>query len=298
MKPAPFKYYAPTTVQEALAHLAEHGWDAKVLAGGQSLIPIMNFRLAQPAVIVDLNKVSELFFIRPDGNGGVRIGAMTRQRQVERDPLVAERAPLVYETMPSIAYPQIRTRGTFGGSIAHADPAAQLPALSVALNGRFRLRKGTAERWVAADEFFVALFTTLLEPDELLVEVALPPMPRRSGWSFQEVSRRQHDFPLAGVAAVVTLDGTSPAADAGCQEARLVFLSVGDGPMPSHQAAAMLQGQKPTPELIRAAADAAAQQDIDPVSDIHAAAEFRRHLARVLAQRALEQAFRRAQGDR
>jgi carbon-monoxide dehydrogenase medium subunit len=298
MKPAPFKYLAPTTVQEALAHLAEHGWDAKVLAGGQSLIPIMNFRLAQPAVLVDLNDIPELFFIQPNGNGGLRVGAMTRQSEVERDPLVAERAPLVYETMPSIAYPQIRTRGTFGGSIAHADPAAQLPALSVALNGRFRLRKQAGDRWVTADEFFVALFTTVLEPDELLVEVALPPMPPRSGWSFQEVARRQHDFPLAGVAAVVTLDGTVPPAEARCQEARLVFLSVGDGPMLAHQAAAILQGQKPAPDVIRAAAETAAQHDIDPVSDIHATAEFRRHLARVLAQRALEKAFKRARGDR
>jgi carbon-monoxide dehydrogenase medium subunit len=296
MKPAPFKYYAPTTVQEALAHLAEHGWDAKVLAGGQSLIPIMNFRLAQPGVIVDLNNISELSFIRPDGDSGLRIGAMTRQRQVEHDSLVAERAPLVHATMPSIAYPQIRTRGTFGGSIAHADPAAQLPALSVALNGRFRLRNQAGERWVPAHEFFVALFTTVLEPDELLVEVALPPMPPRSGWSFQEVARRQHDFPLAGVAVVVTLDRTDPPTKARCQEARLVFLSVGDGPTEARQAAAMLRGQPPTHDIIRAAAETAAEAEIDPASDIHASAEFRRHLAEVLTCRALEQAVERARG--
>ena len=291
MKPAPFKYYAPTTVDEALAHLAEHGWDAKVLAGGQSLIPLLNFRLAQPSVLVDLNNVSELFYIRPNGNGGLLLGAMTRQSQVEHDPLVAERAPLVHEVMPQIAYPQIRTRGTFGGSLAHADPSAELVAVSLALKARLRLRSQAGERWVPADEFFVGLFTTALEPDELLVEVALPPMPPRSGWAFLEVSRRHHDFCLAGVAALVTLDERGQ-----CEQARLVFLSVGDGPVTAHQAAEMLVGQAPTPELIQAAAEAAAADDIDPGSDIHASAEYRRHLSKVLARRALTQAFDRARG--
>jgi carbon-monoxide dehydrogenase medium subunit len=294
MKPAPFKYFAPHTVEEALAHLAEHGYDAKVLAGGQSLIPVMNFRLAQPAVIIDLNKISELFFIRTDGNGGLRLGAMTRHSQVERDPLVLERAPLVHETMPHIAYPQVRTRGTFGGSIAHADPAAHLPAVSVALNGRFRLRRRASERWVTADDFFFALFTTVLEPDELLVEIELPKMPPHSGWSFQEVARRKHDFPMAGVAAVMTLDGHDPPSEARCQQAQLVFLSAGDRPMVARHAVETLRGQEPTPEAIRAAAETAARDDIDPASDIHASADFRRHLAQVLARRALEQAFQRA----
>ena len=140
MKPSPFKYYAPTTVEEALACLAEYGYDAKVLAGGQSLIPMLNFRLAQPSVLVDLNNVSELFYIRPDENGGLLLGAMTRQSQVEHDTLVAERAPLVHEVIPQIAYPSIRNRGTFGGSLAHADPSAELVAVNMALNGRFRLR--------------------------------------------------------------------------------------------------------------------------------------------------------------
>jgi len=290
MKPAPFKYYAPSTVDEALAHLAEHGWDAKVLAGGQSLIPMMNFRIAQPAVLVDLNNVSELFYVRPD-DGGLLIGAMTRQAQVEHDPLVAERAPLVHEVMSQIAYPQIRTRGTFGGSLAHADPSAELVAVSIALNARFRLRSQTGERWVPADEFFVGLFTTVLEPDELLVEVALPPMPPRSGWAFLEVSRRHHDFCLAGVAALVTLDEKGQ-----CEQARLIFLSVGDGPVNARQAAEMLTGQAPTPELIQAAAKKAAADDIDPGSDIHASAEYRRHLSKVLARRALTQAFDQARG--
>ena len=188
MKPAAFKCIAPRTEGEALARLEEHGWDAKVMAGGQSLIPMMNFRLAQPAVLVDLNRVSELFYIRPSRKGGLSIGAMTRQAEVARSALVAERAPMIAEAMPKIAYPAIRARGTFGGSIAHADPSAELVGASVALSGRFRLRRGSAERWVDASDFFVGLFTTVLEPDELLVEVELPPMPSRSGWSFQRCS--------------------------------------------------------------------------------------------------------------
>lgn len=289
MKPAPFKYYEPTTLEGALSHLADHGWDAKALAGGQSLIPMMNFRLAQPSVLVDLNKISELFYIRPAADGGLRLGAMTRQRQVERDPLVAERAPLIHEAMPKIAYPQIRNRGTFGGSIAHADPSAELVAASVALDARFRLRSQRGERWLRADEFFLGLFTTALEPDELLVEIALPPMPPRSGWSFLEVARRHHDFALVGVAAVVALDGAGL-----CEHSRLIYFSVGDGPVEARQAASLLRGQKPTSEAIREAAETAGEADVDPNNDINATADYRRHLVKVLGRRALTQAFIRA----
>jgi len=250
---------------------------------------MMNFRIAQPAVLVDLNHVSELFYIRPNGNGGLLLGAMTRQNQVEHDALVAERAPLLHETIPQVAYPQIRSRGTFGGSLAHADPSAELVAVAIALNARLRLRSQAGERWVPADEFFVGLFTTVLEPDELLVEVALPPMPPRSGWSFLQVTRRHHDFCMAGVAVLVTLDEKGL-----CEQARLVFLSVGDGPVDARQAAEMLKGQIPTPEAIRAAAEKAAADEIDPGSDIHASAEYRRHLSEVLARRTLTQAFDRA----
>ena len=292
MKPASFKYLAPTTVNETLAHLATHGWDAKVLAGGQSLIPMMNFRLAQPGVLVDLNNVSELSYIQPTRDGGLSLGAMTRQAELEHSPHVAERAPLIHEAMPRIAYPQIRSRGTIGGSIAHADPSAELVAASVALSGRFRLRRRTGERWVPADEFFVGLFATVLEPDELLVEVALPPMPPRGGWAFLEVARRHHDFALVGVAAVVALDGAGA-----CQQTRLVYFSIGDGPVEAHTAAEMLRGQTPTPEAIREAVEAASDADLDPNTDINASADYRRHLAKVLGQRALTQALDRARGD-
>jgi carbon-monoxide dehydrogenase medium subunit len=292
MKPAPFEYYAPTTVEEALAHLAKYGWDAKMLAGGQSLIPMMNFRLAQPSVLVDLNNISELSYIQPTRDGGLRLGAMTRQRQVEHDPVVAETAPMIHEAMPKIAYPQIRNRGTFGGSIAHADPSAELVAASVALKGSFRLRSRRGERWVPAEEFFVGLFATVLEPDELLMEVVLPPMPQRSGWSFLEVARRHHDFALVGVAAVVIVDKQG-----GCEQARLVYFSVSDSPVEAQRAADVLRGQEPTPEAIGEAAEIAGEVDVNPNSDINASAEYRRHLVKVLGKRALGQAFERARSN-
>ncbi|MGB6421975.1 MAG: FAD binding domain-containing protein, partial [Anaerolineales bacterium] len=210
----------------------------------------------------------------------------------ERSSLVSERTPLIYEAMPRIATPQIRSRGTFGGSIAHADPSAELGAISIALGGRFRLRNQSGDRWVPADEFFIGMFTTLLEPDELLVEASFPNMPPRTGWALQEVARRPNDFALVGVAAVVTLDKKNQ-----CQKARIVFLSVGDGPVEAHRAAETLTGQTLTPEIIHAAAETAATADIDPGSDIHASAEYRRHLAGVLTRRALDAAFERAKGS-
>jgi carbon-monoxide dehydrogenase medium subunit len=289
MKPPPFEYYAPTTVEEALTYLAEHGDDAKPLAGGQSLIPMMNFRLAQPAVLVDLNNIPELSYVRAAENGGVLLGAMTRHKTVGQDPLIAKEAPLVHEAIPHIGTPQVRTRGTFGGSLSHADPSAELATVTVALGARMRLRSQKRERWVPADEFFIGSFTSVLEAGELLVEIHLPGLPERSGWSLMEVARRYNDFALMGVAAVVQLDKNGS-----CQEARIVFLSAGDRPVQALQAAELLKGQKPTTDSIRAAAEKAASADIDPAGDIHASAEFRRHLANVLSRRALDQAFKRA----
>lgn len=288
MKPASFDYFAPKSIDEALALLAEYGYDAKPLAGGQSLVPTMNFRLAQPAVLVDLNGIDELFFIRESGDG-LRMGAMTRQRTVERSRLVRERAPLVHETMPHIAHPQIRNRGTFGGSLAHADPASELPVLAVTLDARLRVQSSQGDRWVDARDFYLDLFATDLQPDELLVEITIPDLPARTGWAFDEVARRHGDYAMAGAAATVTLadDGTIAAA-------RLVYLSVGDFPTEAFQAEAVLTGEQPTPAAIRAAAEIAASKDIDPGSDIHASAVYRRHLAKVLAERVLARAVERA----
>lgn len=289
MKPAPFRYFAPTTLQEALSLLAEHGYDAKPLAGGQSLVPTMNFRLAQPGVLVDLNNIPELAYIRRGEDGSLRIGAMTRHSTVEFDPLVARHAPLLHETMPYIAHRQIRNRGTIGGSLAHADPAAELPAVALALDVRLRVRSLTGERWVAAGDFYLGLFTADLAPEELLVEISIPPMPPRSGWAFGEVARRPGDYALVGVAALVSLDRAGR-----CQQARLALLSVGEGPVAARQAVALLQGQQLTPALIAEAADVAANLDIDPPADIHASAAYRRQLARTLVRRTLTKAFERA----
>ena len=288
MKPAPFEYQAPGSLEAALDLLARHGGEAKLLAGGQSLIPVMNFRLAEPSLLVDINKLADLDFIRRDDEGGLRIGALTRQRRLERDPLVAEVAPLLHETVPWVAHPQIRNRGTIGGSLAHADPAAELPAVAVALGARLRLQRAGGERWVDARDFFAGLFTTALEPDEILTEIAIPPLPSRTGWAFLEVARRHGDYAQIGVAALVTLD------DSGCcREARLVYLSAGDRPVEAKQAAALLAGQEISPETIAAAAEKASRDEIDPAGDVHASAEFKRHLARVITGRVLRKAVER-----
>ena len=288
MKPAPFEYFRPQSLDEALSLLAEHGGDAKALAGGQSLIPAMNFRLAAPSVLVDLNGIGALSYIQDD-SGDVRIGGMTRQRMVERSTLVSDRVPLIAETMPHIAHPAIRNRGTIGGSLAHADPAAELPAVMLALKARLTVSSQSGTRDVAADDFFVGLFTTAVQPGELLTDIRIPPPAKRSGFAFKEISRRHGDFALVGVAAVVQLDEKGH-----CTEARIALLSVGDRPMLAGQAAKALIGQQPSAESIRAAADAAATHDIDPSGDIHASARYRRQLANVLTRRVLERAFERA----
>ena len=295
MKPAPFEYQAPDSLDAALDLLARSGGEAKLLAGGQSLIPVMNFRLAQPSLLVDLNRLRDLDYIREasqEDGGGLRIGAMTRQRSLERDPHVRRLAPLLREAVPFIAHPQIRNRGTVGGSLAHADPAAELPAVAVALDARFRLRRASGERWVEARDFFSGLFSTVLEPDEMLVEVALPPPPRvLTGWAFLEVARRHGDYAQVGIAARISRDDSGR-----CQEARLVYLSVGDGPVEAREAARMLVGTDLSEPAIAAAADKASREEMDPTGDIHASADFKRHLARVLTGRALRLASSRARG--
>jgi carbon-monoxide dehydrogenase medium subunit len=289
MKPAPFEYQAPDSLEAALEALARHGGGAKILAGGQSLIPVMNFRLAEPALLVDINKLKELDFIRRGDDGGLHVGAMVRQRRLERDPLVAEAAPLLHEAVPFVAHPQIRNRGTFGGSLAHADPAAELPAVAVALGARFRLRRAGGDRWVEARDFFAGLFATSLEPDEMLTEAAFPPLAPGTGWAFLEVARRHGDYAQVGIAALVSLDESGR-----CRAARLVYLSVGDAPVVAEEAARMLEGEELSPAAIAAAADKASRDEMDPLGDIHATPEFKRHLARVLTGRALRQAAERA----
>ncbi|MGH7278048.1 MAG: FAD binding domain-containing protein, partial [Candidatus Rokuibacteriota bacterium] len=206
MKPAPFEYVRPASLGEALETLHQHGDDAKALAGGQSLVPLMNFRLTRPAVIVDLNGLADLAYIRADGDG-LAIGALTRQRAVETSAVVRERAPLVAEATPYIGHVPIRTRGTVGGSIVHADPSAEYPVVMVALEARFRLARRDGTREVGAADFFKTYLTTDVEPTELLTEIRVPALPPRTGISFMELARRHGDFAIVAVGVAVTLAG-------------------------------------------------------------------------------------------
>ena len=290
MKPPAFEYHRPETLDEALALLAEHE-DAKPLAGGQSLIPAMNFRLAAPAALVDLGRLTELRGLAAASDkeaGGVRFGAMTTHAALETSPLVAQRAPLLAETIGFVAHPQIRNRGTLGGSLAHADPAAELPVVMVALEATLTLQRAGGERRVPAEQFFTGLFATALEPGELVTAIEVPPLPARSGWAFEEMARRHGDYALVGVAVVLRLD---PAGR--CENARVVLLSVGDGPVLARRAMTALAGQAVNAEVIAGAAELVASEDIDPPSDIHASAAYRRQLARVLTRRALTRALER-----
>lgn len=289
MKPAQFDYYAPTSVEEALGLLADLGYGVKILAGGQSLVPAMNFRMALPPALLDLNNITELAYIRPTQDG-IAIGTMTRDSDVEHDPEVIKRFPIIKEAMHHIAHPQIRNRGTFGGAIAHADPTGQLPAVCLALQARYLVSSKNGQRWVESDDFFIGPFTTVIEPEEMLVEVFLPNMAPHSGASYQQTARQAGAQALVGAAAVVELD------DAGlCENVRLAYLSVGETPLLALHAAKELVGKAPTPDTIAKAAATAAAEDVDPGGDIHCSVEFRRHLVEVIGCRALTAAFAQAQ---
>lgn len=288
MKPAPFEYHAPDSLDEALFILHNSAGDAKVLAGGQSLVPAMNFRVVQPSVLIDLNRLPKLGFIE-EANEHLRIGAMTRERQLEFDGSIVKRVPLLHEAAPHIAHPQIRNRGTIGGSIVNADPAAELPVLMLASQARLKARNASAERWIHARDFFVGMFTTALEPDEILVEIEVPFMPPSTGWSFLEVAPRAGDYAMMGVAVLVTLDESAK-----CQAAKLVYLNAGDGPVDAQEATQLLQGETVSDEIIDSAAEVASGTEINPFGNIHASVEYQRHLAKVLTKKALKIALQRA----
>ena len=289
MKPAAFEYHVPDSIEQALSLLREYGDDAKLLAGGQSLVPAMNFRIVQPNVLIDLNRIGELSFISEAG-AAFRIGAMTRERHLESDPLIAKRTPLLEEAVQFIAHPQIRNRGTIGGSIVNADPAAELPVLMLALNARLKARNVSGERWIAAQDFFVGMFTTALAPDEILVEIELPFMSPHTGWSFMEVAPRAGDYALMGVAVMVTLDDHNK-----CKKAKLVYLNAGDGPVDAKESAKLLEGEALNDKLIESTAALASEKEINPFGNIHTSSEFQRHLANVLTKKALKQATQRAE---
>jgi CO/xanthine dehydrogenase FAD-binding subunit len=288
VKPARFEYLDPAALPEALDLLQQYGDEGKVLAGGQSLLPLLYMRLAAPRYLIDVNRVAGLDGVRVDGDV-LCIGALARQRVVERTDSVLDGWPLVAEATRLVGHVPIRNRGTFGGSVAHADPSAELPAVVAALNGSLRVASATGERTVAADDFFLTYLTTAVEPTELLIEVRLPAPPRGSGWAFLEVSRRQGDFALVGVACLLALeaDGRHVAA------ARLAFTGVGGTPLRAREAEGALVGSVAGPETFAEAA-ALAQAAAEPDSDLHASAEYRRHLVGVVARRALARAHERA----
>lgn len=288
MKPAPFAYHDPASIAEALEVLAQVGDEGKLLAGGQSLVPLMNFRLARPSALVDLNRIRELGYLHAE-NGALRIGAMTRQREVERSHAVAQGWPILREATRYIGHEQTRNRGTVGGSLAHADPAAELPGVMAVLDAEVVIRGGQGERVVPADGFVTDYYTTVVEPTELLVEVRVPALPPRTGWAFQEVSPIHGGFAVVGVATLLTLD---PAGR--IERARLAVIGAAPAPVRARGAEASLVGQSPAEALFREAA-ALASQDLDPSDDVHATAAYRRQVGGVLARRALEQAVRRAQ---
>jgi CO/xanthine dehydrogenase FAD-binding subunit len=288
MKPVAFELERPATVDEALALLADTGRDAKVLAGGQSLMPLLNFRLARPEVLVDLNPVAELQYVRRE-DGELRVGAMTRLRGLEQARELGDRWQLVAEALPQVAHTPIRNRGTFGGGLAHADPAAELCAVGLALDATLVARsEARGSREVPAEDFFRGPYATALEPDEVLTEVRLPGQPEGAGWAFSEVARRRGDFALVGVAALLTL-----APGGSVREARLAYASMGPRPLRAYRAEQALAGRPATEADFRDAAEAAVQE-LEPGDDVQAGRAYRLHVARVLTERALGQALARA----
>ncbi|HXX37690.1 MAG TPA: xanthine dehydrogenase family protein subunit M [bacterium] len=285
MKPAAFEYHAPDTVEDAVALLEAHGDQAKILAGGQSLVPLMNMRLARPAVIIDINRIHALDYLTPDGDV-LRIGALCRQRCVERSAVVEARCPLLSAAIRLIGHVQIRNRGTVVGSLAHADPAAEATAVFAVLGGTITAVGPDGTRTIPADEYFVSYLTTSLDPRELITEARFPVLPPGAGWSWREIARRHGDFALTGVGVVLT-------ARAGTvKNARIGLTGVGPTPARAARAERVLVGRAPSGALWDEAAEAV-RAEIDPDDDIHASAEYRRHVAGVLARRALAEAYAR-----
>ena len=286
MKPPPFEYCRPASVAEAVALLATHGDDAKLLAGGQSLVPLLNFRMLRPGVLVDINRVAELDFVA-DYGGGLRIGALTRHHTLEMSPLVRARFPVLAAAMTHVAHLAIRNRGTIGGSLAHADPAAELPMLALLLDAAIHTRSAGGARSHAARDFFLGPLTTALAADEMVTEIVLPALPPDTGWGFAEVALRDGDFAIAAAAATMTLSGAT------ITGARLAVMGVDQTPLRLRDVEAALSGQHFAPELAAAAAQQA-RDTVQPTSDLRGSADYRRHLVAVLTERVLNAAWRSA----
>lgn len=286
MKPAAFEYLRPSSLEEAIALLQQYGDEAKLLSGGQSLIPVLNMRLARPQYLIDLGGLRDLSYIR-EQDAGIAIGALTRHRQVERSELVGALCPLLTEAVQNVAHPQIRNRGTIGGSVAHADPAAEISCAISCLGGTIKLTGPDGERTATPDEFFLTYMTTTIDPCEIVTEVWVPSLPDRTGWCFTELARRHGDFALVGVAATLTLG-----ADGRIEGSSIALTGVGGVP---YKAPELLAGEEPGAEAFARAAQEV-ERGVEPDGDLHASADYRRHLAGVLTQRALVTAYERAKG--
>jgi carbon-monoxide dehydrogenase medium subunit len=288
VKPPPFDYSAPETLDEALTLLREVGDDARPLAGGQSLIPLLSLRLARPSHLIDLAHVHELSGVQAD-DGTLVLGSMLRERAAERDEQVRNWAPLLALALPLIGHPAIRSRGTIGGSLAHADPAAELPAVALILDADLVARSAArGERTIPASEFFTGFFSTALEPDEVLTGIRIPRLPTHTGCAFEEVARRHGDFAMVGAAAVVRVE------DGRISEARVALTGVSDVPVRAPDAEAVLVGSPPTDDALSEAAEQTAKT-LSPPSDLHGSSAYRRQLARVLIRRSVRGAAERAE---
>jgi carbon-monoxide dehydrogenase medium subunit len=282
MKLPPVEYEAPTTVAEAIDLLAEHGDEASVLAGGQSLIPLLALRLARPEVLIDINGIAELSGVSA-ANGHVAIGATTREYVAEESGTVADTLPLLAAALPLIGHEAIRSRGTIGGSLAHADPAAELPAVARALDAEFVVRGPSGTRVIPAAQWFDGYLTTSRRPDELLAEVRFPAAGPGTGVSFEEVARRHGDFAIVGLAASLVLSGGE------ISEARLAFAGVSDVPVRAAAAEDLLAGERPSAELFDEAARRATE-DLDPPADLHGSSDYRKTVAATVVRRGLRAA--------
>ena len=286
MKPPAFDYIAADSIAMAVAALAAAGDDAKIIAGGQSLVPMLNFRMLRPSILVDINRSAGLDAIE-EADGAIRVGALTRHYQLETSPLIAKHLPVLSCAMTHVAHLAIRNRGTIGGSLAHADPAAELPMMALLLDAELRITSASGERTVGARDFFLGALTADLASGEIITEVVLPKLPPRTGWGFEEVARRHGDFALAAVAATLTMSGGA------IEQARIALTGVGAKALRAHEAEGLLVGHALEPNLVGRAVEAV-RATIEPETDLHASANYRRHLAGVLAGRALAAAWRRA----
>lgn len=288
MKPAAFDYVVADSVEAAVSALAAAGGDGKIIAGGQSLVPMLNFRLLRPSVLVDINRVPGLAGVEDSGSS-IRVGALTRHVTLETSPVVAEYFPVLHEAMTFVAHLAIRNRGTIGGSLSHADPAAELPMMSLLLNAKLGIASSTGRRTVDPADFFLGALTTDLADDEFLTDVEFPKLPPQTGWGFEEVARRSGDFALACVAATISMVGGRAG------EVRIGMMGVGETAMRATDAENILTGQKLSGELLGEAV-ASIRAAVEPNTDLHASSDYRRHLVGVLARRAIVSAWQRAGG--